>query len=1282
MTIRRAFVAAGLGLLASGLLRAQDLTVRTWLVRGPIPSQSGRSGLLRDYAEGEDRLLPDSGDVVAGGAFIPAAADSLGRVNLVTLLRTGTDNAVAYAHAYLWVPTERTLFLVVDSDDDIVAFVNGQRVWVNYVARGVGAGRDTATVRFAAGWNSVLLKPANRTGGFDVLGRLAAIPGVGSLDGVRAQARRPSEVRPGIHNYPSATVTVSPLRLEGPLAWTGDHLDLGASTEVTAWGRDTLRGAGVRFVQGGSTWVGDSVAVLAPGVPTPVRLHPTFEELRAAALGTSPLRASITWNGAPVSVPANPAPPARPATARPATGQPAVPSAPPGIETVVAVDPGRLLQLAGSRLAVRSWTADSSGTERRFEVRLVVPAALAGQTLDLLAPEFGARATYLVGGTGRPWRTGAAELCAPCRAGDTLRLAISLEPGRPWWTLPTIRARDPGYAEYAVGYGYARALADRAPAVAPPDAHEWLGALGGAGYAALQARYRDAYAPLAAAIRQDTLHLVGNSHIDAAWLWPWRETEEVIRNTWRTSLKLAAMFPGYVFTGSSAAFYDYLDREVPSLADSVRRAAQAGQWAPVGGMWIEPDLNSPSGESLVRQGLYGQRYFQHRFGARSRVSWIPDSFGFPWTLPQIFRQLGFDAFVTQKIRWNDSTVLRYNAFFWQGRDGTRIFSYNPYGYTHDLDPADLLRERLEDRQRTGGHHQLVLYGVGDHGGGPTIEMLQRAEDLRRVPTFPAMRYAIADSALSAVRGALGDAAFPTWNDELYLEYHRGTYTTQARQKWSLARSEALLRTAEALATVDTAAYPRQRLEATWRRVLFNQFHDILPGSSIHQVYLDANAQYDTAWAALDTLTGRSFAGLRARMDTRAPAGRGLVPIVVFNPLTWPRTALVRVPRVAGDTILLAARDVPALGAKVFWVPRAAAAPLRSTLPAPTAGPNWIENAFLRIEVDTASGSITRIYDKRARREVLAAGGRGNVLQVFGDLPRTWDAWDIGYTGEQWEVTETANVRRGADASEARLGFTRRWGRSSLAQTLVLGRESPFLEVRNDADWHETHKLLKVGFALDVRADSATFAIPYGTIGRSGTPRTQAERAKYEVPGQRWADVSDSAFGVTLVTDSKYGWDYHANVLRLSLLRSPVWPDSIADRGHHAFRFAVAPHAGDWRAAGTLRYASEFTTPLLAAAEPAHPGALGRTASFASVDVPGVELSWVKRAEDSDAVVLRLVEWHGRAETATVTLRAPIRSARRANLLEDPGETIPVAGRTFRLALRPYEIATVLVEPVR
>jgi len=1237
------------GLVAGGAVRAQDLAIRRWLVRGPIPVETGPDRVTHDYLGGEPAILPDSGDVVAGGAFLPVDADSLGGIDLNRVFPSSTDAAAAYASAYVYAPDDRTVLLVMDSDDDLVGWLNGQRVWLHVVARGLRSGSDTVAVRLAAGWNSLLLKAVNRSGGFGVLGRLARAPGEPSLEGIRSQASRP-EGAAGSHNYPTATITASTLRLAGPVTWDRNHLAIPARVDIAAWGHDTLRSLETRVRQGTSSWPGETIGELAPGAHWTVGFQPSFEELRRAALGEAPLQVVVAW----------------PEGTR---------------QTALPVDPDWLLRVWGGRLALGSWARDSAADgSLGLTTVLVVPAALAGRAVDLLAAELGSRARYVVAGRAAAWREGDVELCAPCRLGDTISVAIRVEPGRPWWRLPDARVRDLGYAEFADGFGYAQRLAGRAPAVASPDAREWLAALGqGNAYGGLVDRYTAAYAPLAAQLHRDTLHLIGNSHIDAAWLWPWSETVgDVIPNTWRTSLKLAAMFPGYVFAGSAAAYYDAMDQRYPPLADSLRAAVNAGQWAIVGGWWVEPDQNIPSGEDLARQGLYGQRYFQQRYGHRAKVGWTPDSFGYPWTLPQIYRLAGLDYFVTQKIRWNDSTQLPYDAFWWEGRDGTRLFTYNPFGYDHDLEPQRLIRDRLDDERRNAGiHHQLVLYGVGDHGGGPTIEMLERAEALRRVPTFPVMVYDNPDHALADLRGSQPDSSFPVWRDELYLEYHRGTFTTQARQKWSARRSDALLRTAETLAAMDTAAYPRAALEGAWHRILFNEFHDILPGSGIHQVYLDANANYDSAWATLEMVTATAFGHLRARLDTRA-GPTGAVPVVVFNPLSWSRSAVLRTPLRDGDTATFLARDVPALGAKVVWV-RSGARGVTSRLSAPRVGPNWIENAFLRVELDTATGVITRVYDKRNRREALARSGRANVLQVLGDLPREWDAWNIGFTGDEWDVTETGAVEHHADAAEARLRFARRWGHSTFTQTLVLGRESPYLDVVNDVDWHETHKMLKVALAAAVAPDSATYEIPYGTIGRSCRPQTKAERAKWEVPGQRWADLSDSTYGISILNDSKYGWDCHGNVLRLSLLRSPLWPDSLADRGSHRFRFAIYPHAGDWRAARTEHLAAEYNTPLAAAAEPAHRGPLGREVSFASVATPGVELTWVKRAEDSDRLVLRLVEWNGRATTAIVTLRPSIRTAHKSNFLEDPGEPLPVTPHTVRLALRPYEIATVVVE---
>jgi len=1259
---------------ASRPLAAQDLAIRRWLVRGPIAADTGDAGVTRDYLGGEALLRPDSGESVVVGIWFTADADSNGSMNLNRVLTNPHDWTVAYALSYVFAPRERTVQLVMDSDDDIVAYLNGQRVWVNIVPRGVSTGSDTTTVRLAAGWNTLMLKVRNRTGGFDVLGRLAPAAGEGTVEELRTAVRRPAELAAHFA-LPATTAITSPLRLGDGLTWNGGALETRGQLTVSAWGAEALHSVAVEFRQGAATWRGDAVGTLSPGQATQVGFTPTFDELRQAAIGGTPLEARLTWTGRERVAP-------------------------------IGVDPDQLLRALGGRMALGSWVMDSTPAARTLRTRLVVPTALAGLSVDLLAAEFGPQAAFTVSGRAATLAQGRVGLCAPCRPGDTLDVAIRLDSSRPWWSFPVAQVRDTGYREYADGFDDARAFTGRMPAILRPDPREWLGAIGNATtLRALADRHAAAYAPLAAEIRRDTLHLVGNSHIDAAWLWPWSETVDVIRNTWRSSLRIASAHPGYVFAASAAAYFDAMDRLAPTLADSLTRAVAEGSFALVGGWWVEPDQNLPTGESLARQGLYGQRYFQRRFGRRAHVAWTPDSFGYPWTLPQIYAQSGFDAFVTQKIRWNDSTQLPYNAFWWEGRDGTRLFTYNPYGYDHDLAAAQLLEQRLDDRTRPGAtNHQMVLYGVGDHGGGPTLAMLRRAEDLARVPTWPVMRYDNPDSALTAIRRSAPTDHFPVWHDELYLEYHRGTYTTQAWMKARNRMSERLLRTTEALAAVDTAPYPRGRLEAAWRRVLFNQFHDILPGSSIRQVYLDANANYDTAWALLDTLRRTAFADFSARMDTRTPPHtpvpisspsatvwvrppwRGLVPVVVFNPLTWPRGGTVAIHEPGLDAVF-SAPQVPALGARVFWVEatgrrRAVGAdgrPLPNAHREPTAGAGWIENDFLRVEVDTVRGTITRIYDKQRRREVLAAGGRGNVLAFFGDRPRTWDAWDIAYTGERGEPDSAAIGVQAHGNGDAELVVTRRWGHSTVTQTLILRRDEPWLDIRNHVDWHEDHILLKIGFALATAPDSLTCEIPFGTIGRTGRPRTQAERAKYEFPCQRWVDASDSTGGAGFFTDSKYGWDWHGNVLQLSALRSPRWPDSLADRGVQEFSFAVYSHAGDWRAAAVDRRAAEYNLPLVAGVERPHAGPLGRRVSFASVDAPNVEIAWVKRAEDSDALVLRLVEWHGRAAEATVTLRGTIRGARRANLLEDPGERLPSTPSTVRVALRPYEIATVIVD---
>jgi alpha-mannosidase len=369
--------------------------------------------------------------------------------------------------------------------------------------------------------------------------------------------------------------------------------------------------------------------------------------------------------------------------------------------------------------------------------------------------------------------------------------------------------------------------------------------------------------------------------------------------------------------------------------------------------------------------------------------------------------------------------------------------------------------------------------------------------------------------------------------------------------------------------------------------------------------------------------------------------------------------------------------VPPLGFKVFWLRRGIVEPSGMLV----GGPTRLENDSLIVEVDTLTGQLTRIFDKRAGREALAAGRRGNVLQLFGDRPANWDAWDIGYTGEEWTLDSVSAVRRGGDALEQWIEFDKPWNATHLTQRIVLRRDEPIVEIRTVADWQERRKLLKVAFDWSVRADSATYEIAYGAIGQSTAPRTQGERAKYEHAGHRWADLSDATFGVSLLNDSKYGWDTRGSRMRLSLLRAPIWPDSLADRGRQEFRYAVYPHRGDWRAATTVRRGVELNQALIAGTERSHPGAAGHSWSFANVDAVNVYITALKRAEDSRARVLRLVEWHGRPTVTTLRFARPVSRVRLANLLEDPAATVPLAagGRAVTVRLKPWEIVTLLVE---
>ncbi len=840
-----------------------------------------------------------------------------------------------------------------------------------------------------------------------------------------------------------------------------------------------------------------------------------------------------------------------------------------------------------------------------------------------------------------------------------------------------------------------------------------LGALDAGNQKAFDASLTAALAKLGAldpVLKQYSVRAVGNSHIDMAWLWPWSETTEVVRNTFSTALQLMNEYPNYIYAQSTAQASAWLEEKYPDLFEQIRKRVAEGRWELVGGMWVEPDLNMPDGESQVRQLLIGKRYFQEKFGVDVRVGWNPDSFGYNWQMPQIYKKSGVDYFVTQKMSWNDTTQFPYKLFWWQSPDGSRVLTYFPHDYVNSMDPVKTARDMADLFPRNPGLDEMMhLYGIGDHGGGPTRAMLDEGGRWKdpSLP-FPKIVDGTALGYFQDIEKELPRVQIPTWNGELYLQFHRGVFTTQAETKRHNRESEELVLNAEkfaSLASLAGSAYPQLQFTEAWKKVLFNQFHDVAAGSGIPAVYKDADRDYAEVRHVAGESLHDSIATLGAYADTNGPGAA----VLVVNPLAWERTDIVELtvqmphatPSVevldaAGRLVLseiverhpethrfrvrLLARDIPSLGYEVFHVAPVAKAPAAPSALRATEG--MLENEFVRVKVDGKTGCITSVFLKSSSYEALAPGSCGNLLQTFVDTPKQYDAWNIDadFEKQHWDLTQAESVQlleRGP--LRAIIRVTKKFQNSTFVQDITLEAGIPRVDIVTNADWHEKHILLKAGFALAATSDFATYEIPYGSIQRPTTRRTPEEQAMFEVPALRWADLGDGRHGFSLLNDCKYGYDGKGNVLRISLLRSPAYPDPHADEGRHVFTYSLYPHDADWKQAETLRRGYELNYKLIASQVEGHDGSLGARHSFVSVSATNVVLTAFKHAEDGEAYILRFYEWAGKEADVTISLPPGAQKANLANLMEQPGDALPLEGGRVTVHTKPYEIQTVRVE---
>ncbi|MFB2967768.1 alpha-mannosidase [Aerosakkonema sp. BLCC-F183] len=868
------------------------------------------------------------------------------------------------------------------------------------------------------------------------------------------------------------------------------------------------------------------------------------------------------------------------------------------------------------------------------------------------------------------------------------------------------------------------------------------------------------------------ISLLGHAHLDMAWLWPVSETWIAAQRTFASVLQLQQDFPELIFCHSTPALYEWIEKHRPDLFADIQKQVIAGRWEVVGGMWVEPDLNLIDGESIVRQILYGQRYVREKFDRFSTIAWVPDSFGFCATLPQFLKQGGIEYFVTQKLAWNDTTKFPYGVFWWQSPDGTQIFSLMSALIGETIDPIKMMRYAIDWQIKTGLHDALWLPGVGDHGGGPTRDMLETSRRWQKSPFFPKLEFTSAENYLSAIAtpplpppSTGGEerkesdseqltADIPVWHEELYLEFHRGCYTTHADQKRSNRRCEALLYQAELFSSLAAIAvglaYPKAELSDAWKKVLFNQFHDILPGTSIPAVFADANRAWGEVEQVGAEIWQNAMSAIASQIALSSPPHPDALPLVVFNSLNWARSAVVSIPLPTSETLwqvfdsekqplssqlshektlLFVANNVPSIGYRVFWLCPQKAETLANSSLKPEISPignsmsnhnisilqqnrefvqkdslvakDWIlENELLRVIVGGESGNLTSVFDKVNCKEILQEAG-GNQLQAFQDSGQYWDAWNIDPKYQEHPLPATVLksiewIERGE--VRQRLRIVRELGESEICQDYVLDVGDAVLQIVTSANWQENHVLLKAAFPLNLTADSVTYEIPCGAIGRTTRPETEREKAKWEVSALRWADLTEKIsdfklpieqpmYGVSLLNDCKYGYDSQPNQLRLTLLRSPSWPDPQADRGYHQFTYALYPHSGDWRSAGTVRRGYELNLPLQAipirsVGEKAN-SRLPDVGQLLNLSAENLILIAFKQSEDrSDRWILRCYECHGEAAQLQLQSDVGLEIVNPVDLLERPVDApAPLPdNQTFNIA--PWKIVSFQIKSSR
>lgn len=803
------------------------------------------------------------------------------------------------------------------------------------------------------------------------------------------------------------------------------------------------------------------------------------------------------------------------------------------------------------------------------------------------------------------------------------------------------------------------------------------------------------------------VHLVGHSHLDIVYLWPYKEFVRKIGRTHATMLRLLEEFPNFKFSQSQALLYKEMKQHFPELFEQVKQRVKEGRWEAIGAMWVEPDCNLISGESFVRQILVGSRFFQKELGVKPRTCWLPDVFGECYTMPQILAKSGIDFFVTHKpCVWNDKNPWSQHSFWWEGPDGSKVFAaLSPTHFVGTAEPNHIMDNwnRFSDRDTVG--ESLYCYGWGDGGGGVSPDMLQNATRLGKFPGMPETQMINAEDALESMRNNAN--GLPVLKDEIYLEAHRGVYTTKGKLKKLNRYSENLYREAELYSSIANQMgleYPCEKLNEGWEKILTNQFHDILPGTQVEEGYKDVLLTYDNAINSGESVRKDALATICKLIGTKTEKG---LPFAVFNSLAYCSTQMATIApsmiaeyasgsfiledcegnevdwQLVSDVgsksrIVFAAENIPAVGYKVYYLKKG-----KQKLSGKEkfkVSKECLENRFFCITF-SEGGEITSIYDKTADREILNQGGKGNVFKLYGDIPSKYDAWDVIYEYKDNEIHLEAGTIEVCDHNEvlASVVLTKKISNSVLKQKIIVYDKIDRIDFETEVDWKEHKKLLKVGFEVDIAAKSFTSDIAYGTIERTNYRFNSYETAKFETSAHNWIDLSDEDYGVSILNDCKYGFDVTERTMSISLLKSPVNPDPTSDMEVHYFNYAIYAHTGNWKRAETMRKGLEFNNQPQSVLLEQGAGKLPESFSFIGVNHSNVSLEALKKAEDGDGIIVRVVERCGISCNTQLNFFKEISSAVECDLMEQQTALADYQGNVLKFRMKPYEIKTFCVK---